>query len=68
MPSTAHLDYALRRLQRIVSVASQDDAPVTTREAFEQVIEELELAGYGAPRLDDELLAAAAGPTRDRRH
>ena len=67
MPSNSHLEYALSRLQRIVTVASQDPAPVTTREAFEQVVEELELAGYGAPRLDEELRESAA-PPGDRRH
>lgn len=66
MHSFSHLEYALSRLQQIVTAASQDPAPVTTHEAFEQVVEELELAGYGAPRLDETLLEAEQEIARDR--
>jgi len=41
------------------TTASREDAPVTEHEAFEQIVEELELAGFGAPVLDRELEAAA---------
>jgi hypothetical protein len=55
-----HCETALLRLQRIVTLASRDDAPITAREAFEQMVEELELAGFGSPELDTELLADTA--------
>ncbi|MFN3512815.1 MAG: hypothetical protein ACK41C_07220 [Phenylobacterium sp.] len=55
-----HCETALLRLQRIVTLASRDDAPITAREAFEQMVEELELAGFGSPELDAELLADTA--------
>lgn len=58
MPSS-HLEGALARIQRIVSTASRSEAPLTEHEAFEQIVEELELAGFGAPRMDPELEAAA---------
>lgn len=57
MLSVTHLEDALSRLQRIVTLASQPEPPVTEHEAFEQVIEALELAGFGAPRLDPHLLS-----------
>jgi hypothetical protein len=63
MPSS-HLEAALSRIQRIVSTASQPDAPVTEHEAFEQIVEELELAGFGAPVMDAELEATARGLRR----
>lgn len=58
MPSS-HLEAALSRIQRIVSTASQRHAPLTEHEAFEQIVEELELAGFGAPVMDAELEAVA---------
>jgi hypothetical protein len=58
MPSS-HLEAALSRIQRIVSTASRPHAPVTEHEAFEQIVEELELAGFGAPVMDPELEAVA---------
>ena len=59
MMPPSHLEATLSRLQRIVTTASREDAPVTEHEAFEQIVEELELAGFGAPVLDRELEAAA---------
>lgn len=59
MMPTSHLEGALNRIQRIVATASQDDAPLTEHEAFEQIVEELELAGFGAPRMDAALEKAA---------
>jgi len=58
MPSS-HLEGALTRIQRIVCTASQAEAPLTEHEAFEQIVEELELAGFGAPQMDSDLEAAA---------
>ena len=58
MPSS-HLEAALSRIQRIVSTASQPRAPVTEHEAIEQIVEELELAGFGAPVMDSALEAVA---------
>jgi hypothetical protein len=58
MPSS-HLEEALTRIQRIVCTASQPEAPLTEHEALEQIVEELELAGFGAPQMDPELEAAA---------
>lgn len=46
MPSQ-HLETALRHLQNIVETASCDQAPITPREALEQIEEELDLAGFG---------------------
>lgn len=54
MPSS-HLEGALNRIQRIVATASQDQAPLTEHEAFEQIVEELELAGFGSPEMDARL-------------
>ena len=59
MMPAAHLEDALCRIQRIVTLASQPQPPVTEHEAFEAVVEELELAGFGAPRLDPALLSEA---------
>lgn len=46
MPSD-HLETALRHLQSIVAIASRESAPITAREALEQIEEELDLAGFG---------------------
>jgi len=59
MLPSSHLEGALTRIQRIVGAASQSQAPLTEHEAFEQIVEELELAGFGAPRMDSELEAVA---------
>ena len=59
MMPASHLEDALSRIQRIVTLASQPKPPVTEHEAFEAVVEELELAGFGAPRLDPALLREA---------
>lgn len=59
MMPPSHLEATLSRLQRIVTTASREDAPVTEHEAFEQIVEELELAGFGAPVLDRKLEAVA---------
>lgn len=41
-----HTETALQHIRRIVTIASQPGAPITRQEAFEQIIEELELAGF----------------------
>jgi hypothetical protein len=53
-----HCESALTRLQRIVTLASREDAPITLGEAYEQIVEELELAGFGSPELDPDLRGA----------
>ena len=58
MPSS-HLAAALNRIQRIVLTASQPHPPLTEHEAFEQIVDELELAGLGSPDMDAELEIAA---------
>ena len=63
MPSS-HLEGALTRIQRIVCTASQSQAPLTEHEAFEQIVEELELAGFGAPMMDPALEAVAKALAR----
>jgi hypothetical protein len=40
-----HTETALQQIRRIVTLASQPSAPITRQEAFEQIVEELELAG-----------------------
>lgn len=54
-----HTGTALQHIQRIVTIASRPGAPITRQEAFEQIVEELELAGLGSPELDPELLQSA---------
>ena len=67
MLSPSHLEAALSRIQRIVSTASRPEPPLTEHEAFEQIVEALELAGFGAPVMDSELEAVAREFDR-RRH
>lgn len=55
MAWSSRLEGAMSRMQRIVTIARRAPAPVTEHEAFEQIIEELELAGFGAAELDPEL-------------
>jgi len=43
-----HTEIALQHIWRIVTLASQPGAPITRQEAFEQIVEELELAGLCA--------------------
>jgi hypothetical protein len=47
-----HLETALLKLQKIITLASQSEAPITSTEAYEQIIEELELAGFGSLEVD----------------
>jgi hypothetical protein len=45
------LETLARRVQRIITTATGDDAPITSHEAYVQIVEEMELAGFGAPKL-----------------
>ena len=45
--SEPHCEHALRQIQRVVTIASAEDAPITMREALEQIVETLDLAGFG---------------------
>ena len=42
-----HCETALRHIQRVVTIASSDNAPITLAEALEQIVETLDLAGFG---------------------
>lgn len=55
MSQAAHYKQALVRLQRIIIRASDSRPQITEHEAFEQIVEELELAGFGSPELDPAL-------------
>ena len=48
MMAVEHLEGALARMQRIITLASQSRAPITRVEALEHLIEEMELAGFGS--------------------
>ena len=58
-----HSETALQHIRRIVTIAAQPGAPITRQEAFEQIIEELELAGF-CPELGDGLPAEPPAQTR----
>lgn len=45
------LETLTRRVQAIIATTHGDNAPITEREAYQQVVEEMELAGFGAPHL-----------------
>jgi hypothetical protein len=61
MISASHLEVVLSRIQRIVSTVSTAQPPLTEHEALEQILEELELAGFGAQAPEAELEAASPG-------
>ena len=42
-----HCETALRHIQRVVTIASSENAPITLAEALEQIVETLDLAGFG---------------------
>ena len=42
-----HCETALRHIQRVVTIASAQNAPITLAEALEQIVEMLDLAGFG---------------------
>jgi hypothetical protein len=47
-----HCETALRQIQRVVTIASANNSPITLAEAFEQIMETLDLAGFG-PAVDE---------------
>jgi hypothetical protein len=54
----SHCETALRHIQRVVTIASAEDAPITVSEALEQIVETLELAGF-APGVGPGAMLAA---------
>ena len=55
------LETLARRVQTIITAATGEDAPITRSEAYEQVVEEMELAGFGAAKLSHDRSADAVG-------
>ena len=55
-----HCESALKHIQRVVSIASAENAAITLAEALEQIAETLDLAGF-APAVV-ELYRAQASP------
>lgn len=53
-----HCEAALKHIQRVVTIASSENAPITLAEALEQIVETLDLAGFG-PVAGDAGLSAA---------
>jgi hypothetical protein len=53
-----HCETALRQIQRVVAIASAQNAPITLSEAIEQIAETLDLAGF-APVIEAELAMAS---------
>jgi len=47
-----HCESALKHIQRVVTIASAANAPITMAEALEQIAETLDLAGFapGVPK------------------
>ena len=54
-----HFETALKHIQRVVTIASAEDAPITMAEAVEQIVETLDLAGFGPAVLNSALESAA---------
>ncbi len=42
-----HCETALRQIQRVVTIAWSVNSPITLAEALEQIVETLDLAGFG---------------------
>jgi hypothetical protein len=42
-----HCEAALKQIQRVVTIASAQNSPITLAEALEQIVETLDLAGFG---------------------
>lgn len=38
-----------RRIQGVIAIATRPEPPITRLEAYDQIVEEMELAGFGAP-------------------
>ncbi len=60
----SHCETALRHIQRVVTIASSQNSPITTAEALEQIVETLDLAGFGpvAPEAGPVVQASPANP------
>jgi hypothetical protein len=58
----AHCEIALKHIQRVVTIASSSNAPITLAEALEQIVEMLDLAGF-APGVTEAEPPAAVQPT-----
>ena len=56
-----HRDFALKNIQRVVTIASAPNPPITLAEALEQIVETLDLAGFG-PVAPGEGVALAVRP------
>jgi len=54
----SRLNTLARRLQAIIAHATELDPPITRSEAYDQIVEEMELAGYGAPLLGGDFSVA----------
>jgi|GEM_PF-5617586 len=63
------LETLARRVQTIITTATGADAPITSREAYGQIVEEMELAGFGAAKLGrDFTVEDLAGARRTAAH
>jgi hypothetical protein len=62
------LETLARRLQAIITTSSVANPPITRREAFDQIVEEMELAGFGAPVLGEMTMADLADLRRLTAH
>jgi len=54
-----HFETALKHIQRVVTIASAEDPPITMAEAVEQIVETLDLAGFGPEVVSSALESAA---------
>jgi hypothetical protein len=48
-----HREFALKSIQRVVTIASSPNSPITLAEALEQIVETLDLAGFGPVASED---------------
>lgn len=53
-----HCETALKQIQRVVTIASSENSPITLAEALEQIVETLDLAGFGPVAAFPEVGAA----------
>jgi hypothetical protein len=57
-----HREFALRSIQRVVTIASSPNPPITLAEALEQIVETLDIAGFGPVAPVDGASAVQAEP------
>ena len=62
MAIQSHCETMLLRLQRIVTLAGRPSPPITLAEAYDQIVEELELGGFGSVEPDPRVLDEALHP------